>query len=85
MPTTGEKPGWIFGHDANLGADGSISVRGGQNILLEGGKQKIKRSIEEFALDVSSRNPSTRRLQVRGSFGTIRFERSAPSHKNGRG
>jgi hypothetical protein len=54
MPTTGEKPGWIFGHDANLGADGSISVRGGQNILLEGGKQKFKRSIEEFALDVSS-------------------------------
>jgi hypothetical protein len=42
MPTTGEKPGWIFGHDANLGADGSISVRGGQNILLEGGKQKGK-------------------------------------------
>ena len=54
LPRPASANGWIFGHDANLGADGSISVRGGQNILLEGGKQKFKRSIEEFALDVSS-------------------------------
>ena len=54
MPTTGENPGWIFGHDANLGADGIILISGGQNILMEDGKQKFRRSIEEFALDTSS-------------------------------
>jgi hypothetical protein len=54
MHTTGGNPGWIFGHDANLGADGIIRISGGENILMEGGKQKIKRSVEEFALDPSS-------------------------------
>ena len=54
IQTTGENPGWIFGHDAKLSADGIINVRGGENILMVGGKQKFKRSLEEFALDVSS-------------------------------
>lgn len=54
MRTVGENPGCIFRHDANLGADGIIRISGGQNILIEGGKQKFKRSIEVFALDPGS-------------------------------
>jgi hypothetical protein len=54
MQTTGENPGWIFEHDAILGTDGIISVRGGRNIIVQGDKQKFKRTIEEFALDLSS-------------------------------
>jgi hypothetical protein len=52
--TTGENPGWIFGHDAKLNAERVIGVHGGQNILAEGGKQKFKRNIEDFTLDVTS-------------------------------
>lgn len=52
--TSGTVPGWIFGHTAELSADGLLLIRGGQFVELRDGKQRFKRNNEEFSL-----NPAT--------------------------
>ena len=54
MQTTGDNPGWIFGHQADLDADGIINIRGGEIIQKEGDRQKFRRSLENFTLDIRS-------------------------------
>ncbi|MGC1485432.1 MAG: hypothetical protein WA789_16685 [Candidatus Acidiferrum sp.] len=52
--TSGTMPGWIFGHTAELSADGLLLIRGGQFVELRDGKQRFKRNNEEFSLNTAT-------------------------------
>jgi hypothetical protein len=54
IKTSGEMPGWISEHDANLDADGIITVSGGHVFQPSGGKQRFRRNFEDYALDINS-------------------------------
>ncbi len=47
LPSHGETPGWIFGHDAELGPDG-IVIRGGEVWEDENGDERIRRNFDDF-------------------------------------
>lgn len=49
--TSGPTPGWISKHEATLGPDEIISIRGGQLFERKDGKGRYKRSVEDYALD----------------------------------
>lgn len=53
IETTGEMPGWISRHEAELGPDGRIVIRGGDVMRLRDGKQLFRRNVEEFSFDPS--------------------------------
>lgn len=52
--TAGENPGWIFKHEADLGLNGVINIRGGEVIQITGEKQRYRRSLDDYALDTKS-------------------------------
>jgi len=52
--TVGESPGWIFKHDAELGSNGVINIRGGEVIQTKGEKQRYRRSLDDYTLDTRS-------------------------------
>ena len=52
VPTTGDMPGWVFKHEAAADPDGTIRVQGGE--VFEGGC-RIRRNLDEYALDLRSR------------------------------
>src|SRR5437868_337515 len=54
VPTTGEAPGWVFKHEADLTPEGVITVRGGEIIEERNGERRYRRNVEEFALDTRS-------------------------------
>jgi hypothetical protein len=51
LPSHGEVPGWIFGHEAEL-ADGLVTIRGGEVWEKKDGHERIRRNFEDFAFDV---------------------------------
>ncbi|MDB4931004.1 MAG: hypothetical protein JWM10_3488 [Myxococcaceae bacterium] len=52
VATTGDKPGWIFRHAAELSPDGaSITVRGGERV---GDDHTILANIDDWSLDLAS-------------------------------
>jgi len=54
IETSGEMPGWISTHTAALNAQGLITIRGGETFEERGGKEKIIRNVEDYALDARS-------------------------------
>jgi hypothetical protein len=50
LPSQGEPPGWIFGHEAELGPDG-ITVRGGEIHEEAKGNTRIRRNFDDFLYD----------------------------------
>jgi hypothetical protein len=54
VPTTGEAPGWVFKHEADVTPDGVITIRGGEVIEERDGERRYRRNVEEFALDTRS-------------------------------
>jgi hypothetical protein len=54
IETSGAMPGWIFEHEAELDPRGVVTVRGGKLLVAPGGEQRIKRNVEEYALDLRS-------------------------------
>lgn len=54
VPTSGENPGWIFKHQADLDANGVITIRGGEVIQISGDKQRYRRSLDDYTLDTGS-------------------------------
>ena len=54
MQVSGDNPGWIYKHQAAFGADGVITIRGGQVIEEHDGKQVYRRNFDEYSLDVCS-------------------------------
>jgi hypothetical protein len=53
LATTGEAPGWIFRHAAELSADQrTITVRGGERVELVAGEQEIRENIDDWSLDL---------------------------------
>ena len=54
MQVSGEKPGWIYEHEAYFDPNGFITIRGGQVIREQEGKQVYRRNFDEYSLDVSS-------------------------------
>jgi hypothetical protein len=55
VETSGEKPGWVFKHEAECDPQGVITLRGGEVIEERDGKQRYRRNLEEYALDIRSR------------------------------
>jgi hypothetical protein len=53
IEASGEMPGWIFEHEAEL-QQNDIVLRGGQFIEERGGEQLYRRNLEDLALDTRS-------------------------------
>lgn len=54
LRTTGENPGWIFEHHAELVANGVIKIWSGEVIQAHGDKQRYRRSFDDYSLDTKS-------------------------------
>lgn len=54
VETTGEVPGWVFKHEAELGQDGVVTIREGEIYVERNGERRFRRNLEEFALDTRS-------------------------------
>jgi hypothetical protein len=52
--TSGEKPGWLHEHSAELNADGGITIRGGQVLYERDGRQALRRNFDDYVLNVAS-------------------------------
>jgi hypothetical protein len=52
--TTGDQPGRVHKHEAEVGADGVITVRAGEVLVEQDGESRHRRNVEEFALDTQS-------------------------------
>jgi hypothetical protein len=50
LPSLGDSPGWIFGHEAELGPDG-IVIRGGEVWEEKAGEERIRRNFDDFIYD----------------------------------
>lgn len=53
--TSGEMPGWISEHEAEVDAEGIVTIRGGKVIEEVDGKQRYRRNLEDYALNLRSR------------------------------
>jgi hypothetical protein len=54
IATSGEMPGWISGHQASFIEEGIVTIRGGRCIQERGGQQRVRRNVEDYALDTRS-------------------------------
>jgi hypothetical protein len=54
IETSGEKPGWLFKHEAEIDTQRVITVRGGEVVEEQNGKPRFRRNVEEYALDIRS-------------------------------
>jgi hypothetical protein len=54
IETSGEPPGWIHQHEAGMDAEGRIIIRGGLVLQEHGDRERCRRNVEEYALDVRS-------------------------------
>lgn len=55
VATTGDAPGWLYEHAAELTADGAaIVVRGGQRVVLREGEREHVENIDEWMLELAS-------------------------------
>lgn len=52
IASTGTAPGWIFNHEAEIAADGVLTVRGGELIAERDGARHTRVNVEDFALDL---------------------------------
>jgi hypothetical protein len=52
--TTGENPGWIFKHQAELETNGVVRIWGGMLIQGTTEEQRYRRSFDDYALDTNS-------------------------------
>jgi hypothetical protein len=55
LPSQGEVPGWIFGHEAEPGPDG-ITIRGGEVYEKIDGKTRIRRNFDDFVYETQTGN-----------------------------
>lgn len=53
LPSSGELPGWIFRHEAELSGD-TITIRGGEVHEEKDGEVKIRRNFDDFAYDIAT-------------------------------
>lgn len=54
IETSGEMPGWIYQHEADLDPEGMIIIRGGEMNEEDGDQVRTRRNIEEYGLDIRS-------------------------------
>jgi len=54
IETSGEMPGWVFKHEAAFDSERTITIRGGETHDESCGRIRLRRNIEEFALDIRS-------------------------------
>lgn len=55
VATSGEMPGWLWKHTAELGPDGTtVTVRGGEVVEARDGGQHFRRNFEDFTLDLAA-------------------------------
>jgi hypothetical protein len=55
LQASGDRPGWIHDHEANVDSEGNIVVRGGQIVRERDGKQVFRRNFDDYSLDVCRR------------------------------
>lgn len=54
VTTSGEGPGWIANHEAEVDADGIITIRGGEVLEEVAGDERIRPNYEDYSLDTRS-------------------------------
>jgi len=81
--TTGENPGWIFKHQADL-ANGMIKIWGGEVIQANGDKERYRRTLNEYTLDtmswawVRTTNRNWRQWSIRQENGSFFIQDGRP-------
>jgi hypothetical protein len=84
LRTTGENPGWIFRHQADLEANGTIKIWGGEVIQENGEKQRYRRTLDDYTLDtrswvwVRTTNRNWRQLSIRQENGGLFIQDGRP-------
>ena len=53
IETHGQMPGWIGRHEASLGSDGGIVISRGQVIDVRDAKQRLRKNLDDFSLDLA--------------------------------
>lgn len=51
IETTGSAPGWLFKHEAAVGPDGAITIKGGEVIEERDGQLRTRRNFDQYRLD----------------------------------
>ena len=54
VPTTGDRPGWIYRHRADLIGDSAIGIRGGILVTKAGGQENHEPNRDAFVLDLKA-------------------------------
>jgi hypothetical protein len=54
VDTTGPAPGWLFKHEAAVGADGVITVKGGEVIQERNGRRRYRQNFDDYSLEPAS-------------------------------
>jgi hypothetical protein len=54
MTSSGDTPGWISKHAAQVAADGVIVVTGGEVVSKKDGREVYRPNVEEYAVDIAS-------------------------------
>jgi hypothetical protein len=54
IATSGENPGWLHRHEAEIDSCGVIRVRGGEVFEVRDDRKRYRRSFEDYALDTGS-------------------------------
>ncbi|MCE9530818.1 MAG: hypothetical protein K8T89_06810 [Planctomycetes bacterium] len=55
VPTSGESPGWLYEHEAEVQLGGTIAVTGGYFFEIHDGEQVRLRNLEDYSLDTRTR------------------------------
>ena len=77
IQTQGEVPGWIYKHQAEVDAQGVITIRGGKVIRRRNGREQGFLNVEEYALNPSSgswqrlTNRNWRQFSIRDERGFV--------------
>lgn len=54
VETSGDMPGWIWHHEADLVSAGIVAIRGGEVFQSDGEHHRICRNLEDYTLDIRS-------------------------------
>jgi hypothetical protein len=54
LPTSGQKPGWLYKHDAKFDSPSSITIGGGEVYEEFNGRKRYRRNFEEYTLNINT-------------------------------
>ena len=87
MESSGENPGWIFEHDAEVDAQGTVIIQGGQVVEERNGNQRFRRNFDQYALNSQTwtwrrlTNKKWRQFSIHQEDGDLFVLQNHPEHE----